>query len=221
MACGCNDTSLPLVNCNDGCDDCPPTNLVNLPDCPEGSEACEEVVYADCTAYKGPNLPALGILNNDRFVSVLTKLHKVVNGLITPSVAVQTYTLTNTSSTTAFKVTYLGLGPIYTSTAGATSSSTTITVGSVTGLVVGMTCEVTAGVGAFAPGTTVSSINNVANTFVVSQAPSTPLSGGASVVKCTGTTHTIFNTSVVYGTPQSINAFTNSPVTLSGTGTIV
>jgi hypothetical protein len=220
MACGCNDTSIPLVNCNDGCDDCSPTNLVNLPDCPEGSEACEEIVYADCTAYKGPNLPALGILNNDRFISVLTKLHKVVNNLITPSVSVQTYTLTNTSSTTAYKVTYLGLGPIYTSTAGATSSGTTITVGSTTGLVAGMTCEVTAGTGAFASGTTVQSVTN-STTFTVSQAPSTALSGGLTVVKCTGTTHTIYNTSVVYGTPQSIKAFTGSPVEISGTGTIV
>jgi hypothetical protein len=145
----------------------------------------------------------------------------VVNGLITPPVPTQTYTLTNTlTNGTPYVVTYLGLGPVYTSTAGATSSGTTITVGSTTGLVVGMTCEITAGTGTLVPGTTVSSVTN-ATTFVVSDAPSVALSGGATVIKCTGQVHTIYKTTVVNGTPQSIKAFTGSPVVVSGTGTIV
>lgn len=212
--------SLPLQNCNP-CQDCPPTNAVNLPPCPPGSEPCEEILYADCAVYDGPNLPCLGILDGDRLTSVLTKLHRVVNDLITPAVPIQTYTLTNTlTNGTPYVVTYLGLGPIYTSTAGATSSGTTITVGSTTGLVVGMTCEITAGTGTLAVDTTVSSVTN-ATTFVVSDAPSVALSGGQTVIKCTGQVHTIYKTTVVNGTPQSIKAFTGSPVVVSGTGTIV
>ena len=42
MSCGCNDTPLPLGNCNDGCADCPPSNATNLPPC-IGGEACDEV----------------------------------------------------------------------------------------------------------------------------------------------------------------------------------
>ena len=70
---------------------------------------------------------------------------------------------------------------VYTSAAGATSSSTTVTVTSTTGLVVGMSLAITAGVGAFAAGTTVVSIGG-STTFVVSIAPTTALSGGATVV---------------------------------------
>ncbi|MEN9621785.1 MAG: hypothetical protein RLZZ67_219 [Candidatus Parcubacteria bacterium] len=69
----------------------------------------------------------------------------------------------------------------YTSSAGATSSGTIITVASTTNLVVGMAVTVTAGVGSFAWNTTVMSITN-ATTFVVSAAPTVALSGGASVV---------------------------------------
>ena len=42
MSCGCNDSPLPLGNCNDGCADCPPSNATNLPPC-VGGEACDEV----------------------------------------------------------------------------------------------------------------------------------------------------------------------------------
>ncbi len=72
---------------------------------------------------------------------------------------------------------------VYTSAAGATSSGTTITVTDVTSLAVGMQVTVTAGTGVFAWNTTVVSINLGANTFVVSAAPTTPLSGGSTVVK--------------------------------------
>jgi hypothetical protein len=78
-------------------------------------------------------------------------------------------------------------GSIYTSAAGATSVGTTITVSSVAGLVVGMTVTVLSGTGAFAANTVVTSINTSLNRFVVSIAPTTPLSGGATVVRA-GTT---------------------------------
>ena len=218
MSCGCNDTSLPLSNCNDGCADCSPTNTVSLPPCPAG-EPCDEIAYTDCIKFAGPNLPALGIVNGDRLLTVLTKLHKVLNGLVSPTIPLINYTATSTT-TTPMVVSYLGLGPVYTSTAGATSSGATITVGSTTGLAVGMTLEVTAGTGAFAANSTVLSVPTT-TTFVASAVPTTALSGGATVVKATGSNHQIFNISVVQNTPQTFKAFTGSPVKVSGTGTIV
>lgn len=214
--------SCPPNNPCNPCADCPPAPALNLPPC-EGGEPCEEVVGAACLSYTGPNLPALGILNNDRLTTVLTKLHKVVNGLITPTIPLVSYTATNTTTAAGnppYNITYLGLGPVYTSTAGATSSSTTVTVGSTTGLAVGMTVEVTAGVGAFAAGTTVISIPTN-TTFVVSAAPTTALSGGQTVVRATGSQHQIFNLSVQKNAPQTFKAFAGSVVVVSGTGTVV
>jgi len=218
MSCGCNDTALPLANCNDGCADCSPTNTVSLPPCPSG-EACDEILFTDCVKFTGPNLPALGITNGDRLLTVLTKLHKVLNGVITPTILLANYVATATTAT-PYVVSYLGLGPVYTSTAGATSSNATITVGSTTGLVVGMTLEVTAGVGAFAANSTVLSVPTP-TTFVASAVPTTALSGGATVIRATGSNHQIFNISVAQGTPRTFRAFVGSNVVVSGTGTIV
>jgi len=208
-------------NCNP-CADCPPAPALNLPPC-LGGEACEELLKTDCVSYVGPNLPALGINKDDRLITILTKLHKVVNGLINPAIPIATYTATNTgtgANIPPLVVSYLGLGPVYTSTAGATGSGTTITVGSTTGLAVGMTVEVVSGTGAFAANTTVTSIPN-ATSFVVSAAPSTALSGGATVVRATGSQHQIFTINVLPNVPQSFKAFAGSPVKVSGTGTIV
>lgn len=69
----------------------------------------------------------------------------------------------------------------YVSAAGATSSGTTITVGSTTNLVVGMQVAVTTPVGQFAPGTFITAIPS-ATTFTVNVAPTIVLSGGASIV---------------------------------------
>ena len=78
---------------------------------------------------------------------------------------------------------FLIKGPIvYTSSAGATSNSTTITVASTTGLVAGQTVFVFSGTGAFAANTTVSSVTN-ATTFVVSAAPTTALTGTTTIIK--------------------------------------
>jgi hypothetical protein len=223
MSCGCNDSPLPLGNCNDGCADCPPSNATNLPPC-IGGEACDEVSFSDCVKFVGPNLPALKITNGDRLITVLTKLHRVLNGLISPTIPlashVATATVTNPVTTTPFVVSYLGLGPVYTSTAGATSSGATITVGSTTNLVAGMLLEVTSGVGAFAANSTVLSVPTL-TTFVASAVPTTALSGGATVITATGSEHRIFNISVVQGTPKAFKAFVGSPITVSGTGTIV
>jgi hypothetical protein len=156
-------------------------------------------------------------------LAVLLKLHRIVNGLISPTIPLANFTATNTDTTAPIDplvVTYLGLGPVYTSTAGATSSGTTITVGSTTGLTAGMTVEVAAGVGAFAANTTVVSVPT-ATTFVVSAVPTTALSGGATVVRATGSNHQIFTINVAAGTPQTFRAFVGSPVRVSGTGTIV
>ncbi len=218
MSCGCNDTPLPLGNCNDGCADCSPTNTVSLPPCVSG-EPCDEILFTDCVKFAGPNLPALGIVNGDRLLTVLTKLHRVLNGVISPTVTLANYTATATT-TTPLVVSYLGLGPVYTSTAGATSNGTAITVGSTTGLVAGMTLEVTAGVGAFAAGTTVASVTST-TVFVASAAPSTALSGGATIIRGTGTSHQIFNITVVQNTPRTFRAFVGSHVVVSGTGTVV
>lgn len=213
MACPDNTPCNPCAECLPA-----PTPL---PDC-VGGEPCEEVSKADCVSYVGPNLPALGILNGDRLQSVLTKLHKVINPLIAQPIPLATYTATNTGtggSVPPLVVTYLGLGPVYTSAPGATSASTTITA-STTGLAVGMTVEVIAGVGAFPANTTVASITSTTS-FTVSQAPSTPLSGGATIIRATGSNHQIFTVNVAVGNPQSFKAFVGSPVKVSGTGTIV
>jgi hypothetical protein len=79
----------------------------------------------------------------------------------------------------------VGANNTYVSAAGATSSTTTITVASTDGLQQGMTVSVSAGVGAFTTTTTVSAITS-ATTFTVSTAPTTALSGGATVVSASG-----------------------------------
>lgn len=202
------------------CNNCPPELSYVLPNCP-GGEPCEEVSLADCISYKGPNLPALGVSNMDRLSSVLTSLHKAINSLMLTPIPVASYTATNTltgANAAPLVVTYLGLGPVYTSTPGATSTASTITVGSTTGLEVGMSLEITAGTGTLAPNTTVTAVVSP-TTFTVSAQPSVALSG--ATVKATGSDHQIFTISVVPGTPQTFKAFVGSHVKLSGTGTIV
>ncbi len=77
-------------------------------------------------------------------------------------------------------------GPVtYISAAGATSSGLVITVTDTTGLVAGMVVNITAGVGSFIYGATVTSITN-GTTFTVSDVPTIPLSGGSTVVTGAG-----------------------------------
>lgn len=213
----------PIPDCIP-CQDCPPSGVTyTLPTCPEG-EKCQEVSKTDCVKYVGPNLPALDILNDDRLITVLTKLHKVVNTLKGQSgVTLQNYTATCTppaGTSTPMVVRYLSLGPIYTSTPGALGAGTTITVGSTTGISVGMSLEVISGVGAFAAGTTVTTVVNTTS-FTISAAPTVGLSGGATVIRGTGTDHKIFEITVLPNIPQTFRAFIGSAVKVSGTGTIV
>jgi formylglycine-generating enzyme required for sulfatase activity len=70
----------------------------------------------------------------------------------------------------------------YLSAPGATSSGTTITVQSTNGLRIGMPVSIQSGTGAFQTGTVITSIPT-ATTFEVNLSPSTPLSGGATVVE--------------------------------------
>lgn len=70
----------------------------------------------------------------------------------------------------------------YTSSAGATSSGTTITVASTAGIIVGRSVFVYSGTGAFAPNTLVVAVVN-ATTFTVTTAPTVPLSGGSTIIK--------------------------------------
>jgi len=81
MACqGCNDTPLPLTNCNEGCADCAPTHAVGLPDCPPSSEPCEDLSFSECLKYTGPNLPTLGITNGMRLKTALAALNVILLG---------------------------------------------------------------------------------------------------------------------------------------------
>lgn len=82
----------------------------------------------------------------------------------------------------------------YVSAAGATSSGTTITVGSTTGLRVGMPISKTAGSGTITVGTVVASITDATH-FVASAAPSLVLSGGAVVTGTAIWEHATLNTS--------------------------
>lgn len=70
----------------------------------------------------------------------------------------------------------------YTSAVGATSTGVIVTVTSTAGLVAGMTPTIITGVGAFAVNTTITAVTS-ATTFTVSVAPTTALSGGATVVE--------------------------------------
>jgi hypothetical protein len=211
----------PIPDCIP-CQDCPPSNVTyTLPECTQG-EKCEEISSTSCVSYKGPHLPALGVLSNDRLMTILTKLHKVVNDLKgNAALVVQSYTATATpaaGTTTPLVINYLGLGPVYTSTPGATGSTTTITVGSTTGLVTGMSVEVVSGAGAFAAGTTVTNVVN-GTTFTVSQAPTSVLS--SAVVRAYGNQHEALTLTVVPNAPQTFKAFPGSVVTVSGIGTII
>lgn len=82
----------------------------------------------------------------------------------------------------------------YISASGATSSGTIITVGSTTGLRVGMPVRVTSGTGTFVSGTVVTAITN-GTTFTISTAPSLALSSGAVVTGYAIWEHATLNTS--------------------------
>ncbi len=111
----------------------------------------------------------------------------------------------------------------FVSTAGATSSSTTVTVNSTASLSVGMGVIVTAGTGLFVAGTTITAILST-TTFSVSVTPTTPLSGGASIVTASWP-FTTYISNQLTGTPGGAGTYTIYPnqnvasTTITGTGT--
>ncbi|MEO7507913.1 MAG: hypothetical protein ABIZ95_11800 [Pyrinomonadaceae bacterium] len=107
--------------------------------------------------------------------------------------------------------------PTYTSAAGATSATTTITVGSTTGITTGMFVSVTAGTGVFAANTTVSSITDATH-FVVSTAPTTALSGGASVV--TASKFGVQSASAISGVAAGFLSISNGTFKIGGSNSI-
>lgn len=112
-----------------------------------------------------------------------------------------------TSNTNLLTVTGTTAGSLtnrYVSASGATNVAETITVGSTAGLFPGMQVSVTAGTGAFAPGTTVVSVTS-STQFTVSAAPTVALSGGAVV---TGGGVNYVNGPVVRTLPASLTGST-------------
>lgn len=117
----------------------------------------------------------------------------------------------------------------YVSAAGATSSGTTITVGSTTGLSAGMSVKVTSGTGAFQEDTRITSVTN-STTFVVNKTPSTPLSGGSTVVRAIDTYEYFVEVAeAVSNNPTSCNwslsldtnyAAPNTSCSTAGSGTV-
>jgi len=100
----------------------------------------------------------------------------------------------------------------YVSAAGATSTGTTITVGSTTGLRVGMRVCKSAGTGVITEGTVVTAIID-GTSFTVSIAPTTALSGGLSVVRG----YAIWEHAILNGTGHT--APTGSTITPASDGT--
>lgn len=90
----------------------------------------------------------------------------------------------------------------YLSAAGATSSGTTITVGSTVGLQPGMTLSMLSGTGVFAANTTVTNISS-ATTFTVSAAPTTALAAAQFTGSLTGVTRLNYNSTTA---AQTANA---------------
>jgi hypothetical protein len=93
----------------------------------------------------------------------------------------------------------------YTSAAGATSSGTTITVGSTASLVAGMIVTVTAGTGSLPWNTSVVSVTDLTH-FVISATPTVALSGGSTVVVGTAD-NTIFVVPNWTTTPDSTSVY--------------
>lgn len=119
---------------------------------------------------------------------------------------------------------YYTLTPtVYTSAAGATNSGTTITVGSTTGLVAGMTVKVTSGTGVFPEDTRVASVTN-STTFVVTKAPTTNLSASAVVKAITTYEYLIQVAEALSGNPSncswslSLNCNYSAPANCSTAG---
>lgn len=111
----------------------------------------------------------------------------------------------------------------YQSAAGATSSGTTITVADTVGLVAGAIPTITAGTGTFAAGTVVTSVTDATH-FVVNNAPSVALSGGATVVTVVPsvafTVTTAIGSLVTMGVAQKVPQASTAITGVGGTVTL-
>lgn len=200
------------MSCNP-CNDCPPEVSYTLPDCPGGESCDEILNgnCVKYTGPNLPTLGvSSGERMKDVIIklykaintTVVTKTYTILVNSSQTKTKVEyldanevlaTATVNADDSTTICAIEntpqvmsgsgFLIKGPIvYTSSQGATSNGTTITVASTTGLQAGQTVFVYSGTGAFAANTTVSSVTN-ATTFVVSTAPTTALTGTATIIK--------------------------------------
>jgi hypothetical protein len=146
------------------------------------------------------------------------------NGIFTHTAATLSFqdfkSNTASASTNAQVISGTGLfrtsKTLYNSTAGATSVGNTVTVVSTTSLAVGQFVIVTAGVGAFAPGTYVTSIVN-STSFTTNVAPTTDLSGGASIVSAfeANLRSVTFNNSNATGITINVPLFVSGTLTMT------
>ena len=74
----CNDSSIPLANCNP-CTNCPPPPAVTTA-CVDG-EPCEELALLGCVKYAGDNILEAKITNGERLDEIL---QKILVGLTAP-----------------------------------------------------------------------------------------------------------------------------------------
>lgn len=108
------------------CTSCPDAPLAplsyTLPDCPAGSP-CEEFAYTDCTSYRGPHLPALGITNSMSLKAALVAL----NNILADAPAIHEYTITVTPQQKTTTVEYINnLGALVSKTVSSAQSPVTI-----------------------------------------------------------------------------------------------
>ena len=193
------------------CNDCTEVSYT-LPDCT--GEPCEELSYANCVTYKGPNLPGLQISNTARLKDVLITLNRVLGGAITA----KNYTILVNSTQSATTVEYLS----------KTGYFTTLTVTSLTSPQVICAWEnspvVVSGTGYLIKGPIVytSAAGATSNGTTVTVASTTGLSAGQTVFVYSGTGAFPANTtiaSIVNATSFTVSA--NPTTALSGTNAVI
>lgn len=92
------------MSCNP-CNDCNQTSLSYVyTDC-VGGEPCDELMFAECIKYKGPNLPNIGVTSGMKLKELLININKYVGG---PQFT-KTYTVLVNSLQSATTIEYLDL----------------------------------------------------------------------------------------------------------------
>lgn len=148
---------------------------------------------AQSVAFNGTtNGPVIFRVNNPAGISLATDMQINTNGSLI---------ISNGSVAGTGNVVYNSTHG-YLSAAGATSSSTVVTVGSTVGLQPGMTLSMLSGAGVFAANTTVTNISS-ATTFTVSAAPTTALAAAQFTGSLTGVTRLNYNSTTA---AQTANA---------------